>query len=111
MLPRDQASLQDMLEQIRFIREHLIGITEETFLSDSLRQAAVMLRIAIIGEAANRLSEVFRDTHPEVDWRAIRRMRNFLIHVYDRVDYDQVWDTVQQDLTPLLTAVERILQE
>ncbi len=111
MLPRDQASLLDIIEQIRVIRAHLAGFTREDFMSDLLRQDAVMLRVAIIGEAATRLSNEFRAAHPEVPWKKIRDMRNFLIHVYDKVDYAKVWDTVQQDMTPLLIAVERIIAE
>ena len=111
MLPRDNASLLDILDQIRVIGEHLHDVTREAFLSDLLRRDAVMLRVAIIGEAATRLSDEFRSAHPEVDWRAIRRMRNFLIHVYDQVDYSKVWDTVENDLEPLKQAVEQILSE
>ena len=111
MQPRDRSSLLDICEQGRLIREHIAGITPEDFLDDSLRQAAVMLRIAIIGEAATRLSEEFRSNHPEVDWQVIRRMRNFLVHVYDQVNYETVWDTVQQDIPLLLAAIERMLTE
>lgn len=111
MQPRDRTSLLDIIDQIQIIRSHLTGITYEDFMSDVLRQDAVTRRIEIIGEAATRLSSAFRDAHPEVEWRDIRDMRNFLIHVYDQIDYEKVWDTVQQDLTPLLTAVERILAE
>ena len=85
------------------------GMTRETFLCDRLRQDAVMLRVAIIGEAATRLSESFRTDHPEVNWRIIRRMRNILIHIYDQVDSVKVWDTVQDDLTPLQNAVTAML--
>ena len=111
MQRRDQTSLLDIIEQIRVIREHMIGISYEEFLGDVLRQDALVRRIEVIGEAATRLSSAFRDAHSEVEWRDIREMRNFLIHVYDKIDYEKVWDTVQHDLTPLLNSVERILAE
>ena len=111
MLQRDRGSLLDILEQIRIIGEHLNGITLDTFLTDVLRQDAVLRRIEIIGEAATRLSSNFRDAHPEVEWRVIRDMRNFLIHVYDMVNYNKVWETVQNDLEPLKQAVEKILED
>ena len=109
MLPRDRASLLDILEQIRVIGTHMHGVTREAFLTDVLRQDAVMRRIEVIGEAATRLSSAFRDAHPQVEWRDIRDMRNFLIHVYDMVNYNKVWETIQQDLAPLKNAVEAIL--
>lgn len=82
----------------------MIGISHEEFLGDVLQQDAFVRRIEVIGEAATRLSSDFRNAHPEVAWQDIRDMRYFLIHVYDMIDYEKVWDTVQHDLTPLLIA-------
>jgi uncharacterized protein with HEPN domain len=101
--------LLDILEHIRVIGEHLQGVTHEAFMGDVLRQDAVLRRIEVIGEAATRLSPELRAAHPEVPWQQIRDMRNFLIHVYDQVNCDRVWDTVQQDLAPLRQAVEEML--
>lgn len=111
MQPRDRASLLDIIEQIHVIHEHIAGVSHEAFLLDILRQDAIMRRIQVIGEAVSRLSDSFRSNHPEVEWRDIRSMRNFLVHVYDQIDANKVWDTVQQDLTPLLIAVQQIIDE
>ncbi len=111
MKPRDRASLQDIVEQIHIIWQYLAGYTREAFLTDPIRQDAVIRRFEIIGEAATRLSGEFRAAHPEVEWRDIRDMRNFLIHVYNAVDMTIVWKTAQENLEPLLTAVEKMLSE
>jgi uncharacterized protein with HEPN domain len=109
--PRDQAALLDILEQIRVIETHLDGASREGFLSDMVLQDAVVLREANIGEAATRRADALRAAHPEIPWRKIRDMRNFLMHVYDQIDYKKVWDTAQTDLEPLKIAVEAILAE
>ena len=109
MRQRDRGALLDILEQIRLIEEFLVGVTHEAFLSDGIRQSAVTYRVAIIGEAATRLSDDFRLTHPEVPWKKIRDMRNFLLHVYDKIDFEQVWATAQDDLPPLQQAVQAML--
>jgi len=111
MQPRDRASLQDIVEQINTIQEYLAGKELEDFLQDTMRQDAVIRRFELIGEAATRLSDEFRTSHPEVAWRTIRDMRNFLIHVYDSVDITIIWTTAHNDIAPLLLAVEKMLGE
>lgn len=63
-------------------------------------------QLLVLGEAVKRLSEAFRASHPEVPWRAIAGMRDKLIHGYDVVDRDEVWNTVTTDLPRLLTLLE-----
>ena len=109
MLPRDRGALLDILEQIRLLSTRLDGVSHDAFLLDGLRQDTAVLHTAIIGEAATRLSEDFRSAHPSIPWRKIRGMRNFLIHVYDQIDYEIVWNVIQQDLAPLRAAVEALL--
>lgn len=65
--------------------------------------------IEVIGEAAARVSKRFRDQHPEVPWPAIIAMRNRLIHGYDTVDPDVVWQVLRHDLKPLIANLEAIL--
>ncbi|MHB9132703.1 MAG: HepT-like ribonuclease domain-containing protein [Armatimonadota bacterium] len=111
MQPRDRASLLDIVESIHIIQGYMAGVTRESFLRDVLRQDAVIRRFEIIGEAATRLSQEFRDAHPEVPWNRIRTMRNFLSHVYDKVNIEIVLATTEDDLAPLLEGVEGILAE
>lgn len=109
MQPRDRVSLEDIAAQARIIQQYLLGYTHDSFLGDSVRQDAVIRRLEIIGEAANRLSVEFCQAHLQVEWRVISGMRNFLIHACDAVDIEIVWKTAQLDIAPLLLAVEQIL--
>ena len=58
--------------------------------------------IEIIGEAANRVPEEYQEAHSEIPWMAIVGMRNRLIHGYDEVDLDFLWNVVRNDLPPLI---------
>ena len=60
----------------------------------------------MIGEAARRISESTRAGLHTVPWKRMIGMRNFLIHEYDDVDLTIVWDTIQTDLPPLISAIE-----
>jgi len=67
--------------------------------------------IEIMGEAASKVTKESRDSHPEVPWLNIIGMRNRLIHVYFDIDLDRVWDTITDDLPPVIAVLERIVQK
>jgi uncharacterized protein with HEPN domain len=67
--------------------------------------------LEVMGEAANKLPEHVRNRYPEVSWQEIIRMRNRLIHEYFGVDFDIVWQTIEEDLAPLETAVKKMIAE
>ena len=67
--------------------------------------------IEIIGEGVKRLPTELRDRHPAVPWKEIAGTRDHLSHGYDDVDYQILWNAVQNDLPPLLATIERMLKE
>jgi uncharacterized protein with HEPN domain len=70
---------------------------------------AITRLIEIIGEASARVSTEFQQRHPEVAWSQIISTRNRLIHGYDQVDFDILWDILSQDLEPLIRQLQAIL--
>jgi uncharacterized protein with HEPN domain len=77
-------------------------------LADTQCQDAVIRRIEIIGEAARRVSEDSREAHPQLPWQAMVGMRNVMIHDYDDIDLGVVWETLQNDLSPLVKQLEEV---
>ena len=72
------------------------------FADDADYLDSVSMNILQIGEFAGRLSEQFvAETKPQIDWRAVKNMRNLFAHNYDSVDVDVVWRTVLSDI-PIL---------
>lgn len=71
--------------------------------------SAILYQIAVIGEATKRLSQEFRQQHSEIPWRELAGMRDVLIHKYDQVDFDVIWDVVQSKLPELLTLLIPLL--
>ena len=109
-MDRDVQYLLDILASARMIRSYVEDATRQEFLTDTKLQDSVIRRIGIIGEAAGRISSAFREENPEIPWNEIRGMRNRMIHVYDDIDMDIVWETVQQDIPLLITLLEHIEQ-
>ena len=107
-MDRDVQYLLDILASARMIRSYVEGTTRHEFLVDTKLQDSVIRRIEIIGEAAGRVSPLFRDENHEIPWNEIRGMRNRMIHVYDDIDMDIVWETVQQDIPQLISRLERL---
>jgi len=107
----DKASLSDMLTHAREAAALLGNAGREELAANRLLQLALTRLVEIIGEAANRVSDDGRSKHVEIPWADIVGMRNRLVHGYDVIDYDVLWDTVTVDLPPLIKALERILGE
>jgi uncharacterized protein with HEPN domain len=67
--------------------------------------------LEIIGEAAARVSPTVRQRHSEIPWSQIVGLRNRLIHAYDEVDFDILWNILIDDLPPLIESLQNLLDD
>jgi uncharacterized protein with HEPN domain len=77
--------------------------------SDWLYQFAAESTVELIGEAATRLPEDLRQRHAQIPWREIIGMRNRIIHGYDAVDADVVWDVLAHHAPSLVEQLPAII--
>lgn len=70
---------------------------------------ALTYLVQTLGEAAQRVTQTFRDTTPDIPWSRIVGMRNKVVHDYLDVDYDIVWDVVTIELPGLVTPLEKVV--
>ncbi len=108
---RDKTRLEHILNAIERLEKHAGKLSREELEADVLRYYGIVKNIEIIGEAANMLSPAFKTAHPEVEWRAISNMRNFLVHEYFQVDNDTVWAVIHGDIVKLKVHILRYLSE
>ena len=87
------------------------GVPIEALRSNDMRYYAVVKNIEIVGEAANLLTEDFRKSHPESQWKMIIGMRNYIIHEYFQVKFDVVKEVLTLDLPELEEQIDKYLTE
>ena len=108
---RDKTRLEHILEAIERLEKYAGSLSREELEADVLRYYGIVKNIEIIGEAANMLSLLFKETHPEVEWRPISNMRNFLVHEYFQVDNDTIWAVIHGDIVELKKHILKYLAE
>lgn len=102
--------LSDIKSSIEKIKTYTNKYTFETFIEDSKTIDAVVRNFEIIGEAANRLPEDFKDSHIGVNWFRLRGFRNRIVHDYMGIDYQIVWTIIENDLDQLNKEISAILE-
>ncbi len=107
----DIVYLKDIRDQIDIIISEAETMTFEEFESRPIYRNGMIHSIIIIGEAAKRFSETFKETYPEMPISAIARTRDKLVHGYQGTDYISVWDMIQNDIPELNALVRKILAE
>ena len=105
----DLQSLLDMLASAKLATRYIAAQSKADFLSDLQLQDAVIRRLAVIGEASRRIPETTRQDFPTIPWVEINGMRNRLIHEYDDLDLEIIWDTVNKSLPLLIEELEKIV--
>jgi len=107
----DRIRLQHMLDAAREALSFTWDRTRRDLDEDRLLVLGLVKAIEIIGEAAYQVSEGTRAQLPGIPWEDIIGMRHRLVHAYFDINLDILWRTVQDDLPPLVSALEYILAE
>jgi uncharacterized protein with HEPN domain len=101
-MQRDLQFLLDMLQSAELIMTYTAQCSKAEFLGNVQLQDSVIRRLLVIAEAARRVSETARQTLPNISWQEINGMRNRLVHEYDDVNLNIVWNVVQTEIPTLI---------
>lgn len=77
--------------------------------TNRLLNLGLVRAVVIVGEAASRVPEDFRSRHPQIPWQRTRSLRNRLVHAYDDINFDTLWDIIQNDIPPLIEQLEDLI--
>ena len=103
--------LADIIEAAEAIVEFVQGLDELDFTQDAKTQSAVIQQLIIIGEAAARLPQDFKDRYPQIEWRDVIAFRNILVHAYFSINLTIIWQTVQHEVPTLRQEIIEIIQQ
>ena len=100
--------LAQILERIVRIQDFTC-VDKQFFLTDHLIQDAVIRNLEVIGEASRRVGEEYQAAHPEIPWREMSGLRNILIHDYESVSLEKIWQVVEKELPSVKSTLEKML--
>ncbi len=103
--------VEDILDAMEKAEILLEGVTFDRFEADFRINFAVVRALEIIGEATKRLPKELRQRYPELPWRGMAGMRDRIIHGYDTVDLQIVWDVVRGDIPQIKPRIQQILSD
>ncbi len=102
--------VRHMRETIDRIQSYTAGMTREELAADQCTLDAVVWNLTVLGEAARHVPDDITDANPGIPWSQIRGTRNRVVHGYDRIDFEIVWEVIQQELASPIPVLEHILK-
>ncbi|PJZ79174.1 DUF86 domain-containing protein [Leptospira meyeri] len=109
-MPRDIiVLLDDIITSINEINDFLQNVSNiEQYKNDTLRKRAVERNLEIIGEVVKKIPDSIKTINPDIEWRQIAGLRDFIAHGYFEIDDEIIWDTVEIHLNPFKTRILEI---
>jgi uncharacterized protein with HEPN domain len=102
--------LQHIKEMVDFLHENYSSLTLQQLANDFEKRKTTKRCLEIIGEATKKISKDFRKGHPEIEWRQMAGLRDILIHNYDNVDYEILWNVLNSKIPELKPKVDNLIK-
>ena len=106
---KDAALLWDMLQAATEIVQFVEGVSYAEFQSNKMLRYAVERQVLVTGEAAKKVSEVFKNSCPQIPWSAIVGQRNILTHEYGEVLIERIWGVATVFVPELITSLKPLI--
>ena len=108
---KDKGRLEHILQAINDIQEYHKQYTYDDVKNSKFVFYGFTKFVEVIGEAVYMLTKEFRESHQEVNWRVIEKMRHVLVHGYYTIEPESLWDTIENDIPELKPWIEKYLAE
>lgn len=107
----DEVRLRHMLDAACEALSFSLGRNRSDLDRDRMLVLSLVKEIEIVGEAAYQLSQDTRSQFPEIPWEDIIGMRHRLVHAYFDINLDVLWQTIQEDLPPLIEKLQNAFKK
>ena len=101
--------LNDISQAIDRIEEYIKNLSFDAFSDDQKSVDAVVRNLEIIGEAANRLPDEFKEKYSEIEWHKVVGLRHRIVHEYFGIDLELIWQIIHKDLPELKKKITQII--
>ena len=103
--------LNDVRQSIDRIEQYIKNLSFDTFSDDQKSVDAVVRNLEIIGEAAKRLPDEFKEKYSEIEWYKVVGLRHRIVHEYFGIDLEIIWQILHKDLPELKQKLMQIMDE
>ncbi len=97
-------------DDLRFMIAHTEGLSYEELLENEVLLDSIMFRLIQVSENSEKLTEDFKAKYSAIPWRAMKGMRNRIVHQYGDVDLSIIYETVLHDIPVLLQTIIETLE-
>lgn len=101
--------VKKIVTDLEFIIKHTRSVSLRELEQNEILVDSMMFRLIQISENATKLTESFKTIHNNIPWRAIKGMRNKIVHEYGGVDMSMIYDTITNDIPGLLSELNKIV--
>lgn len=103
--------IKTIIEHTRSALKYTSSITYDEYIANELVVSHTIICLQQIGEIISRLDDRFRSEYPDIPWSKIRALRSQMVHNYDGIRYNIVWNILQNNLPQLLADMTRLLEK
>lgn len=107
----DSYYIKKIIANIDFVLQHTEGLSLTDVQNDEVLVDSIMFRFIQIAESAHELSPQFIEKTKSLPWQQLKGIRNRIVHAYDVVRTDIIYDTTKNDLVPFKKELEKLVEQ
>ena len=111
MKNKEYMSLKKMIEYINKALKYTEGCSFETFSRNEEKVDATVFAISQIGELVKNITKETMERYNNIEWIIIKKLRNKIVHDYEGINLNLIWDIITDDIIQLKMDLEKILKE
>ena len=107
---RNEIIVQKLLKFIDKVQKYTAAENSESFSKNTMLQEACVFCLIQIGELVYKMDDDFKVKYPEIPWSQIAGLRHHIVHDYDGIKLDRIWDTIENHIPDFKSQLEGILR-